>query len=409
MRSALRFIIIAVIFLAIAWWISSIPGTFTARSGAITVTTSVPLAILLLVLIAIILAGGLRIIGNIRRAPGGFSDWRGGRRKNLGEIATNRGIVALAAGDAKAAETEATRARKLLGETPLVLLLTAESSRLSGKTEQAKTAFEKLTKHKDMAFLGHRGLLRHHIAAGDHDTADIHAKNAEDSYPGAAWLKSQRFNIAIKKQNFSAALGHTADAAEIAALATGAAQTATDTRQALAYAKRAVKADPTLAPAIVTYATALRKLTRNRAARKILLNGWKAAPHPLIAEAYLANITAPIERAQAAADLAKAKPGHPESELLLAQTSLDAKLTGEAKRHAEAAIAAGLTDRRPYTILAALGEPAAAAAAAHAYPPAWACTACYTEHADWHPACPNCAKPGTLIWKITQSKALIPA
>jgi HemY protein len=409
MRSAIRFIIIAIIFLVVAWWISSIPGTFTAHSGNITVTTSVPFAILALALIAIIATSLLRVLFHLRRAPGGFSDWRGGRRKNLGEIATNRGIVALAAGDAKAAEIEAVRAKKLLGETPLVLLLTAESSRLAGKPDQAKAAFEKLTKHKDMAFLGHRGLVRHHVAAGDHGTADIHAKNAEDSYPGAAWLKTQRFGIAIKQQDFAAALAHTRNPAEIAALATGAAQSTTDNRAALAYAKQAIKADPNLAPATVTYATTLRKLTRNRAAKKILLKGWTTAPHPLIATAYLAHVSAPIERVQAAAELAKAKPGHPESELLLAQTSLEAKLTGEAKRHADNAIAAGLTDRRPYAILAALDEPEAKAALTHAYQPTWSCTSCYTEHESWHPACPNCAKPGTLIWKTTQSKALVAA
>jgi HemY protein len=409
MRGAFRFIIIAVILLALAWWIASIPGTFTAHSGNITVTTSVPFAIVALVLIALILTSLLRVLFHLRRAPGGFADWRGGRRKNLGEIATNRGIVALAAGDAKAAETEANRARKLLGETPLVLLLTAESARLAGKADQAKSAFEKLTQHKDMAFLGHRGLVRHHVAAGEHDTADIHAKNAEDAYPGAAWLKTQRFGIAIKKQDFSAALSHTRSPSEIAALATGAARTATDDRRALQYAKQAVKADPTLAPATVAYATILRKLTRNRAARKILFNGWKAAPHPVIATAYLAHVTAPIERVQAASELAKAKPGHPESELLLAQTSLEAKLTGEAKRHADNAIAAGLTDRRPLAVLAALDDPAAKAALVHAFQPVWSCTTCYTAHEDWHPACPNCAKPGTLTWKTTQPKALIPA
>jgi len=409
MRGALRFIIVAAIFLALAWWIASIPGTFTARSGDITVTTPVPLAILLLVLIAGVLAGALRLIGKFRRAPGGLRDWRGGRRRSLGEIATNRGIVALAAGDARAAETEASRAKKLLGETPLVLLLTAEAARLGGKAEQARSAFEKLTKHQDMAFLGHRGLIRHHVAAGDHASADIHARNAEDAYPGAAWLKTQRFNIAIKKQDFSAALGHTANQAEIAALATGAAQSAADARQALGFAKKALKADPALAPAITTYAAVLRKLSRNRAARKILLNGWKTAPHPIIATAYLAHVSAPIERVQAASELAKARPGHAESELLLAQTSLEAKLTGEAKRHAGAAIAAGLTDRRPLAVLAALDEPAAKAALAHAFQPVWACAACYTEHEDWHPACPNCGKPGTLSWKTGQAKALVPA
>jgi len=409
MLGAIRFTIIALICLAIAWWISSIPGTFTAHSGSVTVTTSVPFAILLLVLTALILTALLRVLSGLRRAPGGFGAWRGSRRQKLGEVATTRGIVALAAGDAKAAETEATRARKLLGDSPLVLLLTAESARLAGKPEEAKSAFEKLTHNKDMAFLGHRGLVRHHVAAGDHDTADKHAANAEAAYPGAAWLKTQRFDIAIKKQDFRAALSLTRNPAEIAALATGAARAASNDRDALAYAKQAVKADPKLAPAVTTYAATLRKLTRNRAAKKALLNGWTANPHPLIAAAYLAHIPAALERVKAASDLAKAKPGHPETELLLAQTSLDAKLTGEARRHAEAALAAGLTDKRPFEILAALDDAPAKTALAHAPTPIWACTNCYTEQPDWHPACPNCAKPGTLTWKTTAARALVVA
>jgi HemY protein len=409
MFRALRFVIIAALILVLVWWIASIPGTFTAHSGKITVTTSVPFAIFLWLIIAALVTILLRVIGGLRRAPGGITRWRGGRRKQLGEAATQRGIVALSAGDAKAAEIEAQRAKKLLGETPLVLLLTAESARLAGKPDEAKTAFEKLTQDKTMAFLGHRGLLRHHAAAGDHDAADLHAAKAESAYPGAAWLKTQRFGLAIKKQDFSTALGHTTSKPEIAALATGAARAATTDRDALAYAKQAIKADPTLAPAAVTYATILRKLKRNRAAKKSLLNAWKILPHPEIAAAYLENVSAPIERAQAAADLAKAKPGHPESELILAQTSLDAKLTGEAKRHAEAAIAAGLTDKRPYAVLAALDEPNAKAALAAAMQPVWSCTACFTAHDTWSPACPNCAKPGTLIWKTAQTKALAAA
>jgi len=409
MLRALRFVVIAAIVIVIVWWVARIPGTFTAHSGAVTVTTTVPFAIFLLLVIAVLATVLLRVLGGVRKAPGSYGRWRGGRRKNLGEAATQRGIVALAAGDAKAAEIEAQRAKKLLGETPLVLLLTAESSRLAGKTEQAKAAFEKLTQDKTMSFLGHRGLIRHHVAAGDHDTADLHAAKAESAYPGAAWLKTQRFGIAIKKQDFSTALGHTRDKSEIAALATGAARGATSDRDALAYAKQAIKADSALAPAAVTYAGILRRLKRNRAAKKSLLAAWQTAPHPLIAAAYLEHISAPIERAQAAGDLAKAKPGHPESELILAQTSLEAKLTGEAKRHAEAAIAGGLTDKRPYAVLAALGEPNAQAALAAAMQPVWSCTACFTTHDTWSPACPNCAKPGTLMWKTAQTKALVAA
>lgn len=400
MLRALKFFIIAAIILAIVWWVAELPGAVTAEAGPYIIQASTPVAILLISVLALLLTVIFRLIGSIRATPAGVSAWRGSRAKRLGQTATERGIVALAAGDAKAASAEAQRAKKLLGETPLVLLLTAESARLSDQPEAAKIAFTKLTSFKDMAFLGHRGLIRHHTATGDHATAETHTLAAEDAYPGAAWTQSQRLALALKKSDWRTALGLTKAPNEVAAIATAASADASDPTQAVAYAKQAVKADHTLAPAITGYANALRAKGRDRAAKRALLKGWAAAPHPLIGAAYIAPISDPIERVQAASELAAAKPGHPESELLLAETSFKAKLTGETRRHAQAAIAAGLTDRRPYTVLAALGDPAN-----DAEPPKWSCTSCHSQHNNWHPTCPACAKPGTLVWQ-TSSKAL---
>jgi HemY protein len=409
MRRAIRFIIIAAILLAIAWWVSTIPGTLTAKAGAYTVQTSVPVAIVLIAALTLLLTILLRIIGGLRRAPGGYGAWRGGRRKALGEIATHRALNALAAGDAQGAAAEASRARKLLGDTPLVLLITAESARLSGDQVKAQTAFKQLAGNKNTAFLGHRGLLRLSTAAGDHNAAHGHALSAADAYPGSAWLKNQRLDLAMKKTDWKAALALARGPAEIAALATAAANAATTNREALGYAKQAIKANPSLAPAVAAYAVALRKANKLRAAKRVLQQGWSAAPNPLIAAAYLDGIATPIERAQAAGDLAFVNPGHPESELLLAETSLAAKLTGEAKRHANAAIAAGMTDKRPYTVLAALDDGRDALnALANAPSPKWVCGACFTEHDSWEPVCPHCAKPGTFTWKPAPSKALVP-
>jgi HemY protein len=410
MRRAVRFIVIAVILLALAWWVGTLPGTLAIHSGAYSLTTSVPVAIVLLAVIVGLITIGLRVLGGVRRAPAGLGSWRGGRRLKLGDIALQRAITALAAGDAKAAETEASRARKLLGETPLVVLVTAESARLAGKTAQARAAFGQLTGNKNMAFLGHRGLLRLSTAAGDHQAAGGHALSAQDAYPGSAWLMAQRRDIAVKRTDWKAALALAHGPAEIAALATAAAGAAATNRDALGFARRAIKADPALAPAVVAYAAALRKANKARAAKRALLKGWAAAPHPLIAAAYLEPVASPIERAQAAGDLALAHPDHPESELLLAETALAAKLTGEADRHARAAIAAGLTDKRPYAVLAALDDGRDALAALAAAPlPKWLCAACFTEHDAWQPVCPHCARPGSLGWKATPSRALIPA
>ena len=393
MLRAVKFLLIAAVLLVLAWWIGGLPGDVTAHVGQYTVETSTPAALLVLFLIALFFVILLRVIGGIRRAPGGVSAWRGGRRQRQGELATQRGIVALAAGDAAAARAEAGRARKLLGDTPLVLLLVAESARLAGQAEQAQAAFLQLTRHKDMAFLGHRGLLTHSIAQGEHDQAHAHALAAEDAYPGSHWLRGQRLELAVRQENWAGALALTKAPAEVAALATGASRTAKDSGRALAFAKQAVRAEPTLAPAVVALADALAAAGKPRAARRALLAGWKARPDPLIAQAWFAPVATPLERAQAAAELAAANPGHAESELILGETALAARLTGEARRHAEAAVAAGVTDGRAGNILAVLEDKPASGAANTG----WACSACHTAQASWAPACPNCHRPGSLI------------
>ncbi|HEY1856919.1 heme biosynthesis HemY N-terminal domain-containing protein [Acidocella sp.] len=398
MWRAVRFIVIAALLLVLAWWIGGLPGDVTAVSGPYRVETSVPAALLILVLIALLLTALLRVLGGVRRAPGGVLAWRGGRRQRLGEIATQRGLVALAAGDAAAARAEAGRARKCLGDTPLVLLLTAESARLAGMAEQAQEAFRQLAQHKDMGFLGHHGLLRHSLAVQDHEAARDHVVAAERAYPGSAWLQEQKKALAVRQQDWGTALALTRNPAEIAAFATAAASASTTPQNALAYAKKAVKASPGLAPAVVAYAAALRQVGKPRAAKKALAVGWKAAPHPLIAAAYLDPLATPLERAQAASELAAVRPNHPESELVLGETALAARLTGEARRHAEAALATHADDGRATDILARLeGKLAHAGSDA-----GWVCESCQTRCVDWAPICPHCQRLGTLVWRAQQ-------
>lgn len=401
MWRAVRFIIVAAVLLVLAWWIGGLPGNVTAVSGPYRVETSVPAALLILFVVALLLTALLRVLSGIRRAPGGVVAWRGGRRQRLGEMATQRGLVALAAGDVAAARAEAGRARKCLGDTPLVLLLTAETARLAGQHEQAQEAFRRLAQDKDMGFLGHRGLLRHSLVVRDDEAARDHVLAAERAYPGSAWLQEQKKELAVRRQDWPGALGLTRDPAEIAAFAIAAARASNTPQNALVYAKKAVKAAPGLAPAVVAYARALRQAGKPRAAKKALLAGWKAAPHRLIAEAYLEPLATPLERAQAASELAAARPGHTESELILGETALEARLTGEARRHAEAALASHGDDGRAADILARLdGKPAQAGSES-----AWVCEACQTRCADWAPVCPHCQRPGTLAWRARQPDA----
>jgi HemY protein len=393
MLRAVKFMLLATALLALAWWVGGLPGTVTAHAGPYAVTTSTPAAILLLFIVAVLLTMLLRVLGGIRHAPGAFGGWRAGKRAAAGEAATLRGLAALAAEDAQAAKAEAAKALKLLGETPLALMLSAEAARLAGDAAQAKTAFEKLTQHRELKFLGHRGLLRQSLAAQDHEAARQHAQAAEAAYPGSAWTRAQRLELALHGQNYATALGLTRDKHEIAALATAASRNAADPAQALRFAKQAVKADPQLAPAVAALATSLRALGKARAAKKALYAGWQAAPHPLIATAWFTPGTTPLERAKEAPGLAAANPGHVESELLLARTDFDAGLTGEAKRHAQAALDAGGTDGRAQGVLDQLsGKPAQPSRFA------WICDSCHHAQEEWAPVCPVCHKIGMLNW-----------
>jgi len=90
------------------------------------------------------------------------------------------------------------------------------------------------------------------------------------------------------------------------------------------------------------------------------------------------------------------------SRLVLARAALTAGLTGEARRHAEAARAAGLDQRRLWMLLAEIegeneaGGQALRQALVAAPDPTWRCTACHAAQTTWQPACPACGTVGGL-------------
>lgn len=394
MLTAAKWLLLAALVLALAWWIGGLPGDVTAHAGGYIITTSTPAALLLLALLAVLFTVLLRVLGGVRRAPKNIGAWRGAKRAEAGETATQRGLVALAAEDARAALAEAARAQKYLGDTALVLMLRAEAARLAGDAAGAKKLFQQLSQHKELGFLGHRGLLRQSLDAQDADAAKRHVLAAEAAYPGASWTRARRLELALKERNFVAALGLTREPREVAALGTEAARAAAAPRQKLQYAQSALKAQPNFAPALAEAVTALRALGKARAARKALLAAWNEAPHPLLAQAWFAPEATPLERAQGAVELAAANPGHVESELVLAQTALGAGLNAEAKRHAQAALHAGQDDGRAQGILDRLENRAVTPSRR-----AWICDACHHQAAEWAGLCPACGKPGSLRWR----------
>lgn len=406
MSRVIGFLLLAVLVIACAWWVAGLPGEVAAQVAGTTIQTSVPVALLLLAVLFLVLLFLLWVILSLIRLPGRLRARRAARRRRQGDAAVTRTLIALAAGEPGDARREAIRARKLLGDTPHTLLLTAESARRAGRAGEAEANYRLLSERKDAAFLGLRGLLRQAIAREDWPAAAELAAQAEASHPGSGWLRAERAQLAMRAGNWREALTLTPPDRTQAALAAAASEAEGDPPTALKLAKQAFNADPSLPAAALAYARRLRETGRETRAQDVLRRAWAARPHPDLAALALAN-TIELARVKAAEALTRDRPNDPETHLLLAQASLSAGLTGEARRHAEAAREGGLNQRRVWTLLAdtaeAEGNPEAASDAlrhlATSDPdPVWRCENCGAAQAAWQPICPACHAAGRIAW-----------
>lgn len=425
MRRVLGFLVLAVILLAIAFGLGSLPGEVSATLGAYSFAASLPVVVLAVIILFLVLYLLIRLGALILGTPGRFGRGRHQRQLRQGERAVTRAFAALAAADGKAARREAERALRLLPDSPMALLIGAETARSNGKAEDAAAAYRKLAEQPDAAFLGLRGLLRQALEAGDWTLAADLARRAELTHPGAPWLRAERARLALRTGSWAEALALAGPEAPRAVMATAAAEAATDETQALRLAKDAFAADPGLAPAALLFARLLRKRGEMRKAEAVVEKAWTRAPHPDLAAFYLDRDSDPMTRVKEAERLAKSNPGHGETHLMLARAALAAGLTGQARREAQAAVAAGLDQRRVWVLRADIEEADAAAGggeaatfAAHealrrsqtARPdPRWRCTVCSAEHEAWHPACPVCGTVGRVLWTEETAPAPRPA
>jgi HemY protein len=412
MRRILWIIVVCALVLAAAWLVAGLPGHVTAEFGDTTVEAATPVVAFALIVLLVVVYVVVRLFAALIGIPGRTGRWRNARRHRAGETAVTRTLLALAAGDKGDARRESSRARRLLGDSPQTLLLTAEAGRLAGREDEAETAFRALTERQDAAFLGYRGLLRQAIGRQNWSEAATLARQAEAVHPGAAWLRQERSQLAIRAGHWAEALDLAEAGTPKAALATAAAQAETDPSKALQLARRAWRDDPSLAPAAVAYAERLRAAGKEKRAQRVLSHSWSIAPHPDLAACALAPVSDTMARVKAAQALTAANPSHVESRLLLAGTALAAGLTGEARHQAEAARAAGFNQRRLWLLLAEIEEEErcdteagrlaqrdALRRAASADPdPGWRCQSCHTPHDVWHPACPACGAAGSVRW-----------
>ena len=411
MRAALKLLLALLLGFAGIMWLAGLGGSVEIRQGDLWI--GVPLPVFIAAGVAAFVA-----LHTLLRLWSWLLGWPGRRRLRLGlqhrleaERAVTHALVALAACRVQAASLQVARARQLAGDTPQLLLLAAEAARAEGDEAAATEAFEALAAQPDARFLGLRGLLRQAEARGDWDAARSIAAEAQAAEPSAEWLRAERSEVAVRRQDWSEALSFSGEDAPRAALSLAAARQEPDALRAGELERQAFLAEPGFAPGVLAHAARLLAGGHPRRARGVLQQGWNAAPHPGIATALLALDPDRIRRVKLVDDLTRQTATHPESRLLRARVALDAGLSGRARHELSLWRETGQADRRCYALLGEVeraehGPDAAREreagwlreAAQAPTDPIWRCGHCGTGHVEWKPLCQACGSAGAIVW-----------
>lgn len=408
-----------------ASWLADRPGAISLEWLGFRIETSVGvLAAALLVLLAIVVTI-YKVWRWIHDAPGVLRRNRVTSKQRRGYDALTKGLVAIAAGDAKEARRLSDRAANLLDEPPLTLLLSAQVAALEGDEGSARKRFEELTEHPETEFLGVRGMLVQARRAGDSKTALRLAERAFQLRPDATWVVSELFSLQAQEEDWGAAqqtlthglkrklLPESEARRNRAVVAYGQAMSAEargEHKVALDHAKQSHKHDPEFIPATALAARMMTTLGQMRRARKLLEEAWGHAPHPELAAAYADMF--PDESAEARRErlrkLAALKPEHEESFIVLAQAAMACADWDDAKKQL-AAIETPNPDARFCRLMADLTERSggdmaqardwlrrAANARFHA---AWVCNDCGRQVLSWAPHCPECHAFDSFKWR----------
>jgi HemY protein len=208
----------------------------------------------------------------------------------LGEAAEAKALLAVLAGRGAEAREDLARARRLLGETPALLVLA-------------------LAGHPEAGLLG--------VAA---ERLGTPAPAEPEDAPGLL----------------------------------AAAQAAGDAETAAALERRALAADPRYAPAALAVAARLAAAGQAERARTVLAQAWTRRPAAALAEALLAGPGSPAERLRFVDDLTRATVNTPPSRALRAAAALAAGETARARYELDAWAASATPDRRWFELMEAL-------------------------------------------------------
>jgi HemY protein len=198
MRRTLLILLTCAVVIGAAIWLATLPGGVRFEAGDLSVDAATPTVVQVGLIGLLLFYLVVRGLGALIRLPRRIKAARLRRRRRDGDAAVTRTLVALAAGHQSDAIAASSRARRLLGDTPHTLLLTAQAHQLAGRDDDAAAHFNALADHPEAGVVGLRGLLHQAMARRDWAAAEVLADRAERAYPNSAWLREERAKLTAR-------------------------------------------------------------------------------------------------------------------------------------------------------------------------------------------------------------------
>lgn len=341
-------------------------------------------------------------------------------KKDSGMDAMTRAMVLLAAGDHKNASRYVEKSARQLGHTPLVSMLRASIAKREGNKQVFEREIAQMLMAPSTQPLAAITLAAEHKTSGRLEEAASVIEQAAlkgTLERGTAHVLLDIYHRQKRWQEMESLLArmlksHLVDKDEAhrirAIMHYLQAQDMTNISSALLHIETAHHEDAAFVPAAVELC---RKLDHKQQKRvlAIMKKSWKKQPHPDLARVFFLKMQGEQDRAiiSPAKAVAHQAPGHIESLLLLAETSLRARDWDQARNYLKAALAKD-EQVRIYQMFATLEQEATGdresvmgwlSKAAHAKPsPTWNCTSCGTAHAEWKAVCNTCDSFAQIVW-----------
>ena len=324
-----------------AAWLADRPGNVVITWLGWRIEITLMVATVVMALVAILAVALWSLIRLVWRSPHWVRRAMVEGRRARAHRAISHGLIAIGAGDIRAARAFAAEAGRLAPHEPLTLLLNAQMAQMAGDRAGAEQAFRAMAHRVDTKLLGIRGLYVEAHRRDDGMAARHYAEQAAEVAPALAWAGQAVLDDrcaagdwagalkALERMQQSGLIDKACYRRKRAVLITARALPLADSDAATAkaLALEAVKLAPDLVPAAALAGRLAAAAGDLRRAAKILETAWSAVPHPDLAEVYahLRSGDTARDRLARVETLARQPSGHPEGRLAKVRAAIDAR------------------------------------------------------------------------------------